>query len=470
MFKQVTGGLLLCAGLASVGFAKAPKPAKKETKTAASSSIQGQLSGNPSVNNAASPLAVRIGDTTFTPGGFMDFTSVFRTTNVGSGIGTNFGGIPFTNSTAGNLSELRFSAQNSRLALKVDGHKDDFNFTAYTEADFLGAGPANLDVTSNANTFRMRLYWLQVSRGNLQVLAGQSWSLMTPNRTGISPMPGDIFFSQDMDTNYQVGLTWARQAQFRVVDKINHNWTAAVSVENPQQYITGSVVLPTTGSGPSPYASQFDNGSNSGAPNLTPDFIGKLAFDTKVGGHAFHVEGVGLGRSFRDYNPGTGVKNTIWGGGVSLNANLELVKNFHAILNTYYSDGGGRYIFGLGPDVIVKADGTLSAVHSSSGIAGFEWAKGSNMIYGYYGGAYFARNYGFSGATQIGFGAPASNAANRAIQEGTFGINHTFWKSDNYGAVMMITQYSYVTRSLWAGNPSKAKSSMAWLDIRYVLP
>ena len=30
-----------------------------------------------------------------------------------------------------------------------------------------------------------------------EFLAGQSWSLMTPNRNGLSPAPGDLFYSQD---------------------------------------------------------------------------------------------------------------------------------------------------------------------------------------------------------------------------------------------------------------------------------
>ena len=42
------------------------------------------------------------------------------------------------------------------------------------------------------------------------MLGGQSWSMMTPERKGISPLPGDIFYSQDMDVNYQAGLTWGR--------------------------------------------------------------------------------------------------------------------------------------------------------------------------------------------------------------------------------------------------------------------
>jgi len=58
------------------------------------------------------PLTLHIGGMV-DPGGFLDFTSIFRSTNVGSGIGTSFGNFPFPNTTAGQLTECRFSAQNS---------------------------------------------------------------------------------------------------------------------------------------------------------------------------------------------------------------------------------------------------------------------------------------------------------------------------------------------------------------------
>ena len=49
----------------------------------------------------------------------MDATSITRSTNHGSGIGTSFGTIPFDNTPQGNLSETRFSTQNSRLTLQA---------------------------------------------------------------------------------------------------------------------------------------------------------------------------------------------------------------------------------------------------------------------------------------------------------------------------------------------------------------
>ncbi|MGH9732253.1 MAG: hypothetical protein ACRD4A_11160, partial [Candidatus Acidiferrales bacterium] len=77
-----------------------------------------------------SPLSFKIGGADFTPLGFLDFTAVYRSTNVGSGIGTSFGSIPFNGaSPAGRLSETRFSAQNSRVGLKVDANPGDFKVT-----------------------------------------------------------------------------------------------------------------------------------------------------------------------------------------------------------------------------------------------------------------------------------------------------------------------------------------------------
>ena len=46
------------------------------------------------------PLSFHIGGADFTPGGFLDFTSIFRTTNVGT-LGTTFFNIPFNNTTQG---------------------------------------------------------------------------------------------------------------------------------------------------------------------------------------------------------------------------------------------------------------------------------------------------------------------------------------------------------------------------------
>jgi len=486
--KKSMAILLVTAGMTTLGLAaKSPASANKakaSKKQAAATQAQNSTTGitanvaaapdfGAAVAGAqdptAAPLSVKIGSMEFTPGGFLDLTSVWRSTNVGSGIGTSFGNIPFSNTPAGHLSENRLSAQNSRVALKVSGHRGDTSVTGYLEADFLGVTPGNFNVSSNSNGMRMRLYWVDVQRGKWEVLGGQSWSMLTPGRKGISPNPSDIFYSQVMDTNYQVGLVWSRQAQLRVVYHPNDHWTAGVSFENPEQYAGAGAVLPSFASG------SFDTGSSNATANLHPDIIAKVAYDTKVGGKAMHVEAAGVMRSFQFFDSATSMKNSATGGGISVNANLELFKNFHVIANTFYSDGGGRYIYGLGPDLVVRQNGTISLVHSGSGIGGFEYQISPNwLLYGYYGGAYFQHNFDLSGTTPVGYGFPgAPGSNNKSIQEGTAGITHTFWKDNNYGALQLITQYSYVVRNPWSvtpGSPKNAHTNMAFVDLRYVLP
>lgn len=468
--EKLTGSLEILSskvngGPKAVGDATSPAPANVKPVTSQGEAIK------------SGPLAIRIGDADFTVGGFMDFTAFFRSTNLGSGIGSSFGSLPYSNTAAGRLTESRFSAQNSRVTLKAESKVGANKVTGYLETDFLGFQPTTGFVTSNSNSLRMRLYWVDVQRDKFEVLGGQSWSLLTPNRTGLSPNPSDLFFSQNMDTNYQVGLTWSRQAQVRFVYHPSATWAVGLSAENPEQFLTGAVALP--GGGSSPYASQVDiagTGGSTSTPNSRPDIIAKIAYDPTVAGKHLHFEVAGLLRSFKTFNAANNVTNAANGEGGSVNINLEATKKLHLIANTFYSQGGGRYIFGLGPDFIVRPDGTPSPIHAGSGIAGFEYQlRPSFMVYSYYGGAFFERNTAVdAGGKLIGFGFPGSaSSSNRSVQEATFGFVRTFWKNPRYGALQWINQFSYLTRSPWSvatGAPKNAHLGMAYMDLRYVLP
>lgn len=456
----------------------------------------GQESEHQAREKKPSPLYFEIGRAKFTPGGFVDATSFTRTTNVGSGIATSFGAVPFNNTTPGRLSEFHFSAQYSRVSLRVDAPVSDAtSLTGYVEADFLGFQPANANITSNSDPLRMRVYWANVKHNKWEVLGGQEWSLMTPNRVGLSPYTGDVFYTYNEDPNFQVGLIWARQAQFRVVYHPTHKLAVGVSAENPQQLAPASVVFPST-----TFLTQFDNGSsatntpsgstNTAVPNLHPDVIVKVAYDSELMRRPFHVEVAGLIRSFRVFNtlvtPNS--TSTITGGAGSINLNLQLIKNLTLIGNSFYGDGGGRYLGGLGPDAIVKANGTLSAVHSGGGIGGLEWqATRKYMFDAYYGAAYFQRNFGalptagsscngLIGFSCVGFGFPGSaNTSNRAVQEATFDVIPTLWSSEGYGKFQVITQYSYLVRSPWSTlttppTPKNAHTSIVYAGVRYILP
>jgi hypothetical protein len=427
------------------------------------------------------PLQFRIGTAYITPVGFMDFTSVWRSTAPGSGIGTNFGSIPLGNTTQGNLSELRFSPQNSRIGARIDAKVAGANVLAYWESDFLGSVPSNAAVSSNSDSFRLRLYWIDVRKDKWEVLGGQSWSMITPGRKGISPLPGDLFYSQDIDVNYQLGLTWSRDPQFRFVYHPSGAVAMGVSLESPEQYIGGSagggqITLPSALA--TPYASELDNGNTSfTVPGLHPDIVAKIAFDPKLpGGRALHFEIGGTARTFGVWNPLVSQHFTTTGGGGQVNLNIELFKGFRLLTNNYWSDGGGRWIFGQAPDLIVRSDGSLSAMHSGSTVSGFEFTKKNTLLYAYYGGAYIGRDSTIDAATGkfVGYGYPgSSNSQNRSIQEGTFGFTQTFWKDAKYGALSLMEQYSYLLRDPWvvlAGQPKNAKANMVFFNLRYALP
>jgi flagellar motor protein MotB len=427
----------------------------------------------------ASPLQFRIGTAYITPVGFMDFTTVFRSKDGGSGIGTNFANIPYgvPNVFQSNLSEFRFSMQNSRVGFRVDAMVKGAHVIGYMESDYLGNNPGNVAVSSNSNTFRSRLYWVDVSKGKFEVLGGQTWSLITPNRTGISPLPGNLFFSNNIDVNYQAGLTWGRIPELRFVYHPSSKVAIALALDSPEQYAGGSA-----GGGTITYPAALGiyNGGelNTGGttltvPNLSPDIILKLALDPSP---RFHIEAGGMERQFHVWNPNTLATFTKTGGGVFLNLNGEIFKGFRLIANTFWSDGGGRYIFGQAPDLIVRADGNVSPIHTGSTVSGFEYTHKNFLLYAYYGGIYIQRNLALdlNGITKIGYGyAGSPSAQNRTIQEETFGVSQALWKDSKYGALNLMGQYSFLSRNPWfvaTGNPSNASLSMLFFDLRYTLP
>src|SRR3989442_8443808 len=143
----------------------------------------------------SSPLQIKIGDATITPVGFMDLTNTYRSTNAGTSLQTNFGSIPYNNTVAGHLSEDKFSVANSRIGFRVDAVAKGYNILGYYEGDFVGGVTGNnTQVSSNSLLYRIRLYWVDARKGAFEMLAGQSWSMLTPNRKQISALPGDLFY------------------------------------------------------------------------------------------------------------------------------------------------------------------------------------------------------------------------------------------------------------------------------------
>lgn len=489
--KPGSGSAPAAATLPSIGQVASLRPvipSNVEAKTGAASLASIPSSMPPALGEGAaqggedlpaSPLQFRIGNAYVTPVGFMDFTSVFRNHDGGSTIGTNFAGIPYGNVFQNNLSEFRMSMQNSRVGFRVDAKVHDAHVIGYMEADFLGNNPGNVEVSSDSNTMRSRLYWVDVRKSKWEVLGGQTWSLLTPGRSGISALPGDIFFTQNIDVNYQLGLFWGRIPELRVVYHPSNKAAFAVALDSPEQYAGGSaggglVTFPSALA--STYGSELNTGGNTfGVPNLAPDVIAKLTLDPSS---KLHGEVGGILREFKVWNPTTSATYSASGGGGFINGNVQVFNGFRLLTNNFVSDGGGRYIFGQAPDLIVHADGSLSLIHADSSVTGFEYTRKNSLLYAYYGGVYIGRNTAIDTTAKkvgpVGYGYSGSpSSQNRAIQEGTFGFNQTIWKDAKWGAINFMGQYSYLTRSPWyvaSGSPANASLNMVFLNLRYTLP
>ena len=442
-----------------------------------------------------SPLSVRIGGTEFTPGGFVDFTNIFRTTNVGSAVSTGFNAIPFSNSAAGQITEFRSSGQYSRFNLKVTGKYGENKLNGYIEADFNGNDAANVFVTTNPHTFRLRLYYLQLQRHSWEFTAGQAWGLLTPNKVGVGASPSDLDTTMATDGNIMVGVMYSRDAQFRLAWKPSDRFGWAVSVDNPQQTTAGEVLLPSGGTG-NPISTalnpQVDGSAVAGVPNLMPDITTKIAFDTNPSGRNLHVEAGAIMTSVQFSVPRPGVigafdKKSDIGGGLLGGVGYSVTKKFRVLAHGMYGPGVGRYFIGFGPQFVVVPiavspttfTATPSPVHAGAGFGGVEWqAASKTQIGAYYGGFYFQRN-AFPDITVpalpiIGFGGIGSGLNNnRSIQEGELVLAHTLWKNPQYGALVLTSDNSYTTRSPWfhaATAPKNAHMFMSRLDLKYVIP
>ena len=459
-----------------------------------------------------SPLSFRIGAADFTPGGYVDFENVFRSTNTGNVAGTNFWAIPFSNTPAGHLTEFRSTGQYSRFNLKTTTKYGKNDITGFIEFDFNGNDAANVFVTSNPHTDRLRLFWLDLKRGKWEFLGGQVWGLLTANRLGVSAASADVFTTFNEDANHQIGNNFTRAAEFRAAYHFNDKFVWAVAVENPQQFSGqgAEVVFPAAfgSTSVSNVPGQFDAANNSGTPNMSPDIISKMAYDNNfAGGRHFHFEAGGLFTAVKIANIPTVAGSTLTthsqiGGGVQGGISVDLVKGAQGrflrfVSNGLWGPGVGRYLIGTGPQAVVApisasgatctstggCDLTISMIHAGNVLGGFEFVPHPKAQFGaYYGAAYFQRNFfpdlTASGAVKpiIGFGGPgeANNLVqNRAIQEGTIDFIQTFWRNPQYGAVQLVTQASYLTRSPWFvahGLPKNAHLAMGYVSLKYILP
>ena len=428
------------------------------------------------------PLSFQLGGVTITPTGFVDFSQVWRSKTVTSGLPTNFAAIPYNNTVLGHRAQTISSAANTRLGVQLNTRVLGADVLGIVETDFEGYVPNNVATTSNSYGLRLRLAFADVRKNRWELLAGQAWSLLTPGREGISPLPSTLFLTQDLDPNIQSGLVRARDPQFRVVFHASPSVAMGLSFESGDTYAGGSagagiITLPTALA--PDYFGQLDTSTQNGnsVPNPSTDWIAKIAFDPKAASRSIHFELAGLLNRYSFYNPLNNRRFGITGSSVEFNACIEVVRKLNLVTSNFFGNGGGDYIFGEAPDLIIQATGAPSLIPSASMVQGVEWKLTPKWnFWAYYGGTWIGRISTIDPATlqPVGYGfAGSPDSQNRTIHEVSGGFRRVLWSNPNYGDLQFNGQYSWVVRHPWfvgPGQPAGANLNMIYLDIRYVLP
>jgi hypothetical protein len=455
-----------------------------------------------------SPSAIHYKGITITPVAFAAFEGVWRQHSVNSDINTPLNSIPFPSANEGHVSELNFSARQSRLGALFTGDTGSVKATGYFEMDFNAAGTTSNNNQSNSYVLRQRQIWGQAAfKGGFTVTGGQMWSLVTEdrkgtdNRTEVTP--------QTIDPQYLVGFSWTRQPAIRVQQKFGDYktgaFTAALSLEQAQITNFTASNLPSTflfffggvGQNGGLYnaAGNVGAGNTAGtgaistyANNVVPDLIVKTAYDHQ----GFHFEVGGIARFFRDYYfpitycPTAGQYS--FGGACSATptvneaevANTKTVGGIFGSFRSYFGkyaevsaqimagQGVGRYGSAQLADATLRPDETLEPLRNYHGLASIETHPSSKFdVYAYYGGEYAQRTtyvLPVSG-TVIGYGpktlsdAGCYNLPSSASNSGTGG---------SLSATACASPTRYI-QEVMAGVTYKAINSPKYGKVQYQL-
>jgi hypothetical protein len=422
--------------------------------------------------------AIAVGPAKLRVGGYVGLHAIYRSTNSGGGVGTNFATTPYADIVQGNVSESRLTAQASRLSIRVDADYPEgprfHRLSGYFEMDFAGTTPGNVAVTTSGVGLRLRLAFAEVQYGKTFFLAaGQAFSLMTAPKDQLSIWPADVELSQAVDLNYVAGMIWNRSPQLRLSWRPSTRFNWAVSVENPEQQLgKGLVTLPKCCS--ADIDVQYNTGADElKAPNLMPDFSTRITYSPRP---AFHVDAGGVLRVFRHTVAPYVDDFKAVGGGVSLNVRVNPTKSTKVFGQTAVGSGLGRYIGGMVPDAAFRSDGSISLIDTSSWVGGVEQSLTDRVsVAGYFSGVTTDGNY-FTDLDghAIGFGYPGSSSSNnRTIQEVTATGAYQIVKTPDRGSVQFNAQLSWLTReplSTPQNGLSSARSVMFLAQVRYNLP
>ncbi|HEX3865488.1 MAG TPA: hypothetical protein VHV78_02010, partial [Gemmatimonadaceae bacterium] len=351
---------------------------------------------------------------------------------------------------------------------------------------------------SNSYALRIRQYWGSITTADkLTFAGGQMWSFMTTNKSGLLPRSEAVPLT--IEAQYAVGFDWARQPGFRLVQTTD-NASFGIALEGAQTTFSArnaplNVLIGQTGG-------SLLNSTTNYSTDLTPDLIGKIAFDPKGWGH-WELKGIVSELRDRFVDPantagGTQMfTSTAWGfgAGVWFPVMADTRDVVDLGLSGLYGNGVGRYGTTQLPDATVDTDGSLKPIKTAHALLTIETHPTSKLdVYGY-GGAEYADRTAFTNASGKGVGygsplnnnagceteavptgpyAPASgtcNADTRAFWQGNVGFWYRFYRGAA-GTVQWGLQYSHTKRSAWAGTGGEPSGTddMIFTSFRVVLP
>jgi hypothetical protein len=508
--------------------ADAQQQALTENSTAVST-LQGTVSD---LKNNAASLAATVSDETasmkkrienpdaiYFKGTQLSFTGSFiaaetswREGATGADVNTPFTSIPLQYSDDAQISEFYGTGRQSRLAFRATGKLKDTTLSGYYEMDWLGAGITSNSNQSNSYVLRQRQLWADAKFTNgWDVSGGQGWSLATETTQGLTR--GTEILPSTIDAQYTAGFVWTRQYSFRLSKDFSNRFFMGVSAENAETLNPGGSNLPTNlligsaGTGGGLY-----NASANYSFNLTPDFIGKIAFQPGWG----HWEIFGINRNFRARvypnapTNSAGAYNDMFPvGGIGGSLRVPFANKMVTVgLKGLYGKGMGRYGSSTIGDVTIRPDGELDPLKAFSALGTLEINPNPRfLLYFNYGGDYVYRDYW----GKIGYGSPQTNMSgclveplpgtgaanpyggggtgfnpstpancgnqNKDIQEFTAGDWYYFYRGPK-GGLRFGLQYARFERILWSGaggttNPSGGANgidNMFFTSFRYYLP
>jgi hypothetical protein len=326
--------------------------------------------GTAEAGNITPSAAFQIGPLKVTLSGFIEATLLERTRNETADVGSSFSGIPFPNSPNYFVHEFRESARASLFRILMQAPLDGPNrLEGFFETDFLTVGTTSNGLESNSYPPRLRQVYAVWSRSDwgTYLLAGQSWSLATEFKQGLTPREENIPITAE--GSYVVGLNWARQAQLRLVKSLGSKTFLGLSVEAPQNNIKGEAPAGTdaTNAGGS-----LLNATTTYSVDVAPDIVLKLATDPGYG----HYELYSLTRFLHTRSPATAgllsteQQNTAtaqsFGGGFIIPL-LPGQLDLHA--SALVGRGNGRYGASLlGDSTYNPTNGAPAPLHESQGL------------------------------------------------------------------------------------------------------